>query len=564
MNKMTKSNITLLIGIITCMWLTFAASSCKDEDSVSNPLCLLEFSPTTGQGGTQVLINGEGFPLDASLIKVSINGIAVPILRSNEEQLLVEIPENEAIGTAPIQIEVNGQTIASEENFEYLIPGITGFSPASGGKGTVVQINLVNVSPTLENYSATFNGEPAECTLGDGYMLVTIPQTEPGSYPFVITLGNKTITTETAFEYKNVRYVRTVSVLAGSGTYGYHDGPANEAQFAFTTWWPLRGGICIDESKNVFVSDPWSISIRKITPDGTVSTFAGYENHNPNESDPTPGAQWRENQPDGATNVYFWTNDIKIDNQGNIYNVNMHTAHIIKFNPEGLAFYMGWQAGHSCAIDEAHNRFYVMLENGDIYSKALDDVGVFPASSGELIAYGTGSAGGMEVDKETGDLYITDTGSNQIFKYEYGKWNNRILVAGNGESGNTDGAAETATFDQPWGLAFTPEGNLLVAGSGVASPQDSNPQKDMSVRHINLTTRQVTTFAGSGTMREDFSDDVTFDVPSYAGVNTADGNILPAAFQMPCSICCDKDGTVYVIDRKSCRIMKITTEIIKD
>lgn len=561
---MSRKNIYLLIGVITYMWLAFAISSCKEEDSELHSLCLLEFSPTRGQGGTQVLINGEGFPLDTSLIKVTINNVEIPILRSNEEQLLLEIPENEAIGTAPIQIEANGQTVTSEKSFEYLISDVTSFSPTSGGKGTIVQINLVNVSPNLKNYSVVFNGEPIECTLEDGYMLVTIPQVEEGLYPFVITLGNKTIITEATFEYKSIRYVRTVSVLAGSGEYGYLDGPADQAKFSPTTWWNLKGGICVDANKNIFVSDPWSISIRKITPDGMVKTFAGYENHNPDEADPTPGAQWRESQPKGASNVYFWTNDIKIDNQGNIYNVNMRTAHIIKFNPEGLAFYMGWQAGHSCALDEARNRFYVMLENGDIYSKALDDVGINPASNGELIVHGTGNAGGMEINKKTGDLYITDTGSNQIFKYEYGKWENRILVAGSGESGNKDGAAETASFDQPWGLAFTPEDNLLVAGSGVASPGDNNPQKDISIRHINLTTKEVTTFAGSGTMREDFSNDVTFEVPSYAGINTNNGTVLPAAFQMPCSICCDEDGTVYVIDRRAYRVMKITTEIIED
>lgn len=63
------------------------------------------------------MINGEQFPLDATSISVSINEVQLSILRSNEEQLLVEVPDNEAIGTAPIVIKTNGKTTQSEVNF---------------------------------------------------------------------------------------------------------------------------------------------------------------------------------------------------------------------------------------------------------------------------------------------------------------------------------------------------------------------------------------------------------------------------------------------------------------
>ncbi len=60
-----------------------------------------------------------------------------------------------------------------------------------------------------------------------------------------------------------------VSTIAGSGVAGCKDGSAAEAQFDG----PI--GITVDKHGNVFVADAYNDSIRKITEDGAVSTFAG-------------------------------------------------------------------------------------------------------------------------------------------------------------------------------------------------------------------------------------------------------------------------------------------------
>ena len=61
----------------------------------------------------------------------------------------------------------------------------------------------------------------------------------------------------------------TVSTVAGSGTPGLRDGPAGEAQFDGPV------GIATDKSGNIFVADSYNDCIRKIAADGVVSTFAG-------------------------------------------------------------------------------------------------------------------------------------------------------------------------------------------------------------------------------------------------------------------------------------------------
>jgi sugar lactone lactonase YvrE len=61
----------------------------------------------------------------------------------------------------------------------------------------------------------------------------------------------------------------TVSTLAGNGEAGLTDGASEIAQFNT----PL--GLAADMQGNVYVADAINHRIRKITPDGTVSTFAG-------------------------------------------------------------------------------------------------------------------------------------------------------------------------------------------------------------------------------------------------------------------------------------------------
>jgi DNA-binding beta-propeller fold protein YncE len=74
------------------------------------------------------------------------------------------------------------------------------------------------------------------------------------------------------FGGQNIRKITPdgmVSTVAGTGEEGHSDGSANQALFSSPR------GICVDSKGNLFVGDCWNHRIRKITPDGVVSTFAG-------------------------------------------------------------------------------------------------------------------------------------------------------------------------------------------------------------------------------------------------------------------------------------------------
>jgi len=60
-----------------------------------------------------------------------------------------------------------------------------------------------------------------------------------------------------------------VTTIAGGKRVGFADGNAKEAQFNNPT------GICIDKNHNLYIADCFNHRIRKITPEGVVSTVAG-------------------------------------------------------------------------------------------------------------------------------------------------------------------------------------------------------------------------------------------------------------------------------------------------
>ncbi len=82
-----------------------------------------------------------------------------------------------------------------------------------------------------------------------------------------------------------------------------------------------------------------------------------------------------------------------------------------------------------------------------------------------------------------GSIYISASGSHQIFRYHQGQLQ---VFAGSGERGLQDGSASEASFWLPWGLAFDHEDNLYVADHG-----------NHAIRRIT-PEGQVSTVAGNG------------------------------------------------------------------
>lgn len=119
--------------------------------------------------------------------------------------------------------------------------------------------------------------------------------------------GNLYVADSENNEIRKISPAGQVSTFAGSTTAGYADGTGQNARFNLPT------ALTIDAGGNLYVGDYNNRSIRKITPDGTVSSIT------------TPSQL-----------IYFNIFGISIDKAGNIYGPNFITNNIVRISPSGV------------------------------------------------------------------------------------------------------------------------------------------------------------------------------------------------------------------------------------
>lgn len=319
-----------------------------------------------------------------------------------------------------------------------------------------------------------------------------------------------------------------VTTFAGSGTGGYVNGTGATAQFNGPT------GIVQDISGNFYVSDYNTHRIRKIASDGTVSLFAGSG---------TGGVA------DGTGAVAQFTNPIGlvIVSGGNMYVGDTYSARVRMITPAGLVTTLaGSSYGYVDGTGSAA-RFWTPIgigsdSLGNLYVADRDSSLIRKVTPGGVVTTFAGSTTAGRVDANgtsarfnapyaiavdsLNNVYIVDEGNHSIRKIT--PIGDVTTVAGTGVSGFNNGAASTATFNYPWGIALDGAGNLYIAD-----------RQNFVIRKIT-PAGQVSTYAGTG----------------VAGF--ADGPGRQAQFASPNSLTVDPSGNLYVTDYGNNRIRKIT------
>ena len=112
-------------------------------------------------------------------------------------------------------------------------------------------------------------------------------------------------------------------------------------------------------------------------------------------------------------------------------------------------------------------------------------------------------------------------------------------LIGKGTSGYLNGSFEDALFTFPSDLAIDSNGDIYVAGNGA---WDGGENLDQSIRLLDMTNRVVRLVAGG----------------TQAGY--VDANAGSAAFSGPQDLAVDKNGVIYVYDKKNNVIRKIVYE----
>ncbi len=331
----------------------------------------------------------------------------------------------------------------------------------------------------------------------------------------------------------------SVTTIAGrAGVGGSNDGPPGSATFE------SPGGLALDPGGNIYVAGRSANNIRKVAPDGAVSTVAGTG---------LRGAQ----DGAGAQASFSYPTNLALDRSGNIYVADRDNFTIRLIAPNGVVSTLAGAPGLSASVD---------------------GVGTAARFTGPR---------SIAVDS-SGTIYVADGGdyrapNNRIRKIGAGA--NVTTIAGNaGAFSATDGVGAAANFADLAGIAVDAAGMLFVAdwagntirqvtplgavttiagkfpatgainGSGTEarfnSPQNAAVDAAGSVYVADSANNLIRRIAPDGT---------TSTLAGLAGIaGSADGSAATATFSSPAGIALDASGAIYVADAGSHLIRKLS------
>ncbi len=263
-----------------------------------------------------------------------------------------------------------------------------------------------------------------------------------------------------------------VSTIAGAaGVEGYVDGVGSAARFNQPT------GIAVDKIGNVYVGDSNNYVIRKITSAGVVSTLAGQARVS-GSSDGT-----------GAAAHFKYTRALAVDANGNVYVADALNNSIRKITPigevttfagcstcnpgsaDGMGSAARFYEPSALAIDDAGNLYVAGSFNGTVRKITSDgfvstlagDPGAIGSTDGPASSARFYSPQGIAVDR-TGNIYVSDT-SNQTLRKISPAGFVTTLAGAVGIFGDTTGTGSAAQFDEPQGMAVDPAGYIYVVNT---------------------------------------------------------------------------------------------------
>ncbi|OOQ59933.1 T9SS type B sorting domain-containing protein [Mucilaginibacter pedocola] len=275
-----------------------------------------------------------------------------------------------------------------------------------------------------------------------------------------------------------------VTTFAGSGQYGYTEGSATTASFK------IPAGMAIDKEDNIYVSDFTNHAIRKITPQGEVSSFAG---NGGGGRDNGTGSQASFYNPSGlafgATGILYVTEQIGHDvrqitpsrevsllagsgfpgkTDGYYEKSSFNTPVDVAIGPDGNLY-----------VSEVQNRVIRKITpQGEVTTFAGN--GIAAVSNGPLLQASFGSPQGLGFDSK-GNLFVCDDYSGVIRKISTDGMVSTF--AGNGQNSSVDGTGTSASFSNPDNIAFDTNDDMYVS--------DGNLIRKITPQGV------VTTIAGS-------------------------------------------------------------------
>ncbi len=375
--------------------------------------------------------------------------------------------------------------------------------------------------------------------LGDGGLATAALLYTPQGVA-VDTSGNIYFSDQDNHRVRKIDTAGRITTVAGTGVRGYtgDGGPATAA----TMYQPY--GLAFDKAGNLYIADYFTDSVRKVAPNGIITTFAG------------TGVTGFSGDGGAATSARLNSPyAVVADNSGNVYIADAGNNRVRKVSVTGvISTFVGTGTDassirggsgttvpvsepHGLAVDASGN-LYVSEYGTERISKVDPNGNLTPfagnfgygvsGDGGPALSASFASPQGLAVDG-AGNLYVADSDNNRIRKITP----DGIVttVAGGGASGydGDSGTAGQARFFSPFGVATDNAGNVYVS--------DTDNHR---IRKINVQSATVSLVAGG------------VGAPGDGGAATS------AQLFAPNSTAVDAQGYVYIADTNNHRVRRVT------
>ena len=260
----------------------------------------------------------------------------------------------------------------------------------------------------------------------------------------------------------------SVTTLAGSGGSGPAAGGYHDDVQGTRALFNSPEGVAVDASGNVYVADQGNNRIRKITPGGSVTTLAGDGNANWRDG---AGTVAEFNRPqdvavDASGNVYVTDRGNsrvrKITPDGT---VSTFAGNGIQASIDGAGDSSSFNLLSGIAVDAAGNVFvaehaFIRMITPARRVSTIAGNGTVGSGDGPAFFASFNNPSDIVVDA-SGTIYVMDMFNNKVRKITGGFVS---TLAGTGSiTGFADGAATRAKFAWPTGIALDPSGILYIA-----------------------------------------------------------------------------------------------------
>jgi sugar lactone lactonase YvrE len=308
-----------------------------------------------------------------------------------------------------------------------------------------------------------------------------------------------------------------IQTIVGGGSPGFagDNGAATSAQFAFPQ------GVAVDLASNVYIADQSNHRIRKVAPDGTVSTVAG------------TGTAGFSGDGGPATSAFLsYPNAVAVDASGNLFISDASNYRIRKVTPGGTITTVAGN-GVCCGF------------NGD----------GGPATAAQL-----NYSNGLAIDA-SGVLYIADTYNQRVRTVGVDGIINTIAGTGTAGSSGDGGPATLAQVGYPVTVALDSVGNLYV-GSYYGARKVSRDGTISTIQGgpyvaVDAADRVVSSYS-CGSINATTTDGYSQSVAGFNCGFYGDGGPALAAALNVAGLAIDAGGQIFFADPSNHLVRKLT------